>query len=114
MRDGVQLAANIFLPSDSARFPVILVRTPYNKGDDLLPNYRFFVDHGYGMVVQDVRGRYESEGTFDSFTQEPGDGDDTLNWIARQPWSDGKIGMLGGSAEQSAFEGHCTGSFRLR
>jgi len=97
MRDGVQLAANIFLPSDSARFPVILVRTPYNKGDDLLPNYRFFVDHGYGMVVQDVRGRYESEGTFDSFTQEPGDGDDTLNWIARQPWSDGKIGMLGGS-----------------
>jgi uncharacterized protein len=97
MRDGVQLAANIFLPSDSARFPVILVRTPYNKGDDLLPSYRFFVDHGYGMVVQDVRGRYESEGTFDSFTQEPGDGDDTLNWIARQPWSDGKIGMLGGS-----------------
>jgi putative CocE/NonD family hydrolase len=97
MRDGVQLAANIFLPSDTARFPVILVRTPYNKGDDLLPNYRFFVDHGYAMVVQDVRGRYESEGTFDSFTQEPGDGDDTLNWIARQPWSDGKIGMLGGS-----------------
>jgi putative CocE/NonD family hydrolase len=97
MRDGVRLAANIFLPSDSAHFPVILVRTPYNKGDDLLPGYRFFVVHGYAMVVQDVRGRYESEGTFDSFTQEPGDGDDTLNWIARQPWSDGKIGMLGGS-----------------
>ena len=96
MRDGVQLAANIFLPSELNRFPVILVRTPYNKGVELTPNYRFFVEHGYAMVVQDVRGRHESEGIFDLFTQEPKDGDDTLNWIARQPWSDGKIGMLGG------------------
>jgi putative CocE/NonD family hydrolase len=97
MRDGVQLAANIFLPSDSARFPVILVRTPYDKGVDLTPNYRAFVEHGYGMVVEDVRGRSESDGTFDPFGQEPKDGDDTLNWIAGQSWSDGKIGMLGGS-----------------
>ncbi len=77
------------------------------------------------MVVEDVRGRYESEARFDPFTQEPRDGDDTLNWIARQPWSDGKIGMLGGSylgivqwkaalAEQSPFEGHRAGGFRLR
>ena len=49
------------------------------------------------MVVQDVRGRYESEGAFDPLRQEAPDGDDTLNWIARQPWSDGKIGMIGGS-----------------
>jgi uncharacterized protein len=97
MRDGVQLSANIFLPSDTARFPVILVRTPYNKGEELTPNYRFFVEHGYAMVVEDVRGRYESEGIFDPLGQEPRDGDDTLNWIARQSWSDGKIGMLGGS-----------------
>jgi putative CocE/NonD family hydrolase len=97
MRDGIRLAANIFLPSDSARFPTILVRTPYNKGDDLLPNYKFFVEHGYAMVVEDVRGRYESEGAFDPLMQEPKDGDDTLNWIARQSWSDGKIGMIGGS-----------------
>ena len=97
MHDGVQLAANIFLPSESGRFPILLVRTPYNKGEDLLPNFRFFVEHGYGMVVEDVRGRYESEGTFDPFTKEPKDGDDTLNWIAGQSWSDGKIGMLGGS-----------------
>jgi len=97
MRDGVQLAANIFLPSEAGRFPILLVRTPYSKGDDLTPNFRFFVENGYGMVVEDVRGRYESEGTFDSFMQEPKDGDDTLNWIARQSWSDGKIGMLGGS-----------------
>ena len=97
MRDGVHLAANIFLPSDTARVPVILVRTPYSKGDSLTPNYRAFVEHGYAMVVEDARGRYESEGVFDPFGQEPKDGDDTLNWIARQPWSDGKIGMLGGS-----------------
>jgi len=97
MRDGVQLAANIFLPSETGRFPILLVRTPYSKGGDLNPTYRLFVENGYGMVVEDVRGRYESDGTFDPFTQEPKDGDDTLNWIARQSWSDGKIGMLGGS-----------------
>ena len=97
MQDGIRLAANIFLPSESGRFPAILVRTPYNKGDDLTPNFRAFVDHGYAMVVEDARGRYESEGVFDPFGHEPKDGNDTLNWIAQQPWSDGKIGMLGGS-----------------
>ena len=97
MRDGIELAANIFLPSDSTRFPAILVRTPYSKGDDLATTFRPFVDHGYAMVVEDVRGRYESDGVFDPLMQEPKDGDDTLNWIARQTWSDGKIGMIGGS-----------------
>src|SRR5207248_11273399 len=93
----VQLAANLFLPPEITRFPTILVRTPYNKGVDLTANYRAFVEHGYAMVIEDVRGRYDSEGTFDALGQEPKDGDDTLNWIARQPWSDGRIGMLGGS-----------------
>lgn len=97
MRDGVELAANIFLPSESMRFPVILVRTPYSKGVDLAPTFRPFLNHGYAMVVEDVRGRYESGGSFDPLSEEPGDPDDTLNWIARQPWSDGKIGMIGGS-----------------
>ena len=97
MRDGVRLAANVFLPSEPRRLPVILERTPYGKGADITPNYQFFVDHGYAVVVEDVRGRYESEGTFQPLRQEPSDGDDTLNWIARQPWSDGKIGMIGGS-----------------
>jgi putative CocE/NonD family hydrolase len=97
MQDGMRLAANIFLPAESGRYPTILVRTPYDKGDDLPPHFRVFVDHGYAMVVEDARGRYESEGVFDPFGQEPKDGNDTLNWIARQPWSDGKIGMLGGS-----------------
>jgi putative CocE/NonD family hydrolase len=97
MRDGVRLAANVFVPSEHSRLPVILERTPYNKGAEITPNYQFWVDHGYAVVVQDVRGRYESEGSFEPLRQEPSDGDDTLNWIARQPWSDGKIGMIGGS-----------------
>jgi uncharacterized protein len=97
MRDGVKLSTNIFLPSDHGRFPTILERTPYNKGADITPLYQFFVENGYAVVAQDVRGRYESEGVFQPLRQEPGDGDDTLNWIARQPWSDGKAGMIGGS-----------------
>jgi hypothetical protein len=97
MRDGVRLYANVFLPSEHARVPAILVRTPYGKHDELPPNYRALVDHGFAMMIEDVRGRYESEGEFEPLTQEPADGDDTLNWMARQPWCDGKIGMTGGS-----------------
>ena len=97
MRDGVRLAATVYLPSEHTRLPVLLERTPYGKGTEITPNYQAFVDHGYAVVVQDVRGRYESEGVFQPLRQEPADGDDTLNWIARQPWSDGKIGMIGGS-----------------
>jgi putative CocE/NonD family hydrolase len=97
MRDGVRLSANVFLPSEHARVPAILVRTPYGKGADITPNYQAFVEHGYAVVVEDVRGRYESEGAFQPLHQEPSDGDDTLNWIARQTWSDGKVGMMGGS-----------------
>jgi putative CocE/NonD family hydrolase len=97
MRDGVRLFANVFLPPSHPRVPAILVRTPYGKGADITPNYEAFVRHGYAVVIEDVRGRYESEGVFEPLTQEPADGEDTLNWVARQPWSNGKIGMLGGS-----------------
>jgi uncharacterized protein len=99
MRDGVRLAANVFLPTEHehARLPVILERTPYGKATELTPNYQAFVDHGYAVVLQDVRGRSESGGYFDPLRQEPADGDDTISWIARQPWSDGKVGMIGGS-----------------
>jgi putative CocE/NonD family hydrolase len=97
MRDGVRLAANVYLPAETKRLPAILERTPYGKGSEITPNFQAFVDRGYAVVVQDVRGRYESEGVFHPLHQEPNDGDDTLNWIARQPWCDGKIGMIGGS-----------------
>ncbi len=103
MRDGVRLSANIFRPhgTDAAgtrRYPTILLRTPYGKGDAITPAYQSFVNHGYAVVVQDVRGRYRSGGTFEPVhNQEIDDGDDTLNWIARQSWSDGGVGMYGGS-----------------
>ena len=97
MRDSVRLSANVFRPQAPGRYPTILVRTPYGKGSAISPNYAPFVERGYAVVVQDVRGRYASEGVFRPLEQEPADGGDTLDWIARQPWSDGKIGMLGGS-----------------
>jgi uncharacterized protein len=97
MRDGVRLSTNVFLPAGHAQVPAILVRTPYGKGSGLIPNYQAFVDRGYAVIVQDVRGRYDSEGTFEPLLQEPRDGDDTINWIARQSWSNGKVGMIGGS-----------------
>ena len=70
MRDGVRLGANMFRPGTTGRFPAILVRTPYNKGDAITPNYQSFVNHGYAVVVQDVRGRYESDGEFEPLNQE--------------------------------------------
>lgn len=97
MRDGVRLSTNIFRPSATGRWPVLLARTPYGKGSDITLNYRAFVEHGYAVVVQDVRGRHDSEGVFRPLDQEGPDGEDTLYWIAHQPWCDGKIGMMGGS-----------------
>jgi hypothetical protein len=97
MRDGVRLSANVFRPAEEERFPTLLVRTPYGKGSDLSSTYRPFVEHGYAVVIEDVRGRHDSEGQFDPLHQEGNDGYDTLNWIAEQPWSNGRAGMLGGS-----------------
>jgi putative CocE/NonD family hydrolase len=97
MRDGVRLCASIALPQETARFPAILIRTPYNKGPEVGPAYLSFVDRGYAVMIQDVRGRYHSGGVFDPLEQEADDGEDTLSWIARQPWSDGSVGMIGGS-----------------
>jgi putative CocE/NonD family hydrolase len=97
MRDGVRLDTNVFTPDTLARYPAILIRTPYGKGSELLPGYKPFVDRGYVVVVQDVRGRYASEGVFDPLEQEGPDGYDTLTWIGQQPWSNAKVGMAGGS-----------------
>lgn len=97
MRDGAHLDTNVFRPSGGGKYPAILIRTPYGKGEDNLPGYDFFVGRGYAVVTQDVRGRYASEGAFDGLDQEGPDGYDTLTWIARQPWSNGKVAMSGGS-----------------
>ncbi len=97
MRDGAKLSASVYKPAGRGRLPVLLVRTPYGKGIDLLPGYDMFIESGYAVVIQDVRGRGQSDGKFQPLEQEVNDGNDTLNWIAGQSWSDGRIGMLGGS-----------------
>lgn len=97
MRDGVELCAHVFRPAGAGRCPTLLVRTPYNKGADITPNYRAFAERGYAVVVQDVRGRFDSEGAFNPLYQETPDGEDTLKWIIAQPWSNGNVGMFGGS-----------------
>lgn len=97
MRDGVKLAATVLLPGDvQTDLPTVLVRTPYGKESDV-PNYYRYVQRGYAVVVQDVRGRNHSEGAWMPNCNEVEDGDDTLNWIAAQPWSNGKVGVIGGS-----------------
>ncbi|MFB3776794.1 MAG: CocE/NonD family hydrolase [Bryobacteraceae bacterium] len=97
MRDGVALSTNVFRPKGGERLSTILVRTPYGKGTSLAATYRLFYESGYAVVVQDVRGRGASEGMFRPLTQEVNDGHDTIDWIASQRWSDGKVGMVGGS-----------------
>lgn len=99
MRDGVLLAADVYLPADSdGPFPVMLVRTAYGRrliDEQVLPQQ--WVDRGFAVVAQDVRGRWDSEGTFYPFVHEASDGVDTLDWIADQPWCNGSIGMTGNS-----------------
>lgn len=96
-RDKEYLATDVYLPvTSSPKVPVVLIRTPYNKREDA-ERYYPFVQRGYGVVVQDVRGREDSTGEWISHYYEVEDGDDTLNWIAAQEWSNQKIGMTGGS-----------------
>ncbi|HEY6352476.1 MAG TPA: CocE/NonD family hydrolase [Candidatus Angelobacter sp.] len=102
MRDGVKLATDVYRPAqngapDPGRFPSLLIRTPYTRSYEQEGNAAFFVPRGYVLVVQSIRGRYGSEGHWRLFRDDPPDGFDTAAWIASQPWSDGSIGMLGGS-----------------
>jgi uncharacterized protein len=105
MRDGVKLSADVYLPArngapQAGRFPVLVCRTPYGKtpttssprdaGD-------YFARRGYAVVIQDCRGRYDSQGKFYIDVNEGPDGYDTVEWAARQPWSNGKVGTYGAS-----------------
>jgi len=97
MRDGVILRADVLLPAESGRFPTLVYRTPYNK-ESALRDHKTFekaVARGYAVVVQDVRGRYASDGEFNAYWNEGNDGYDTIEWAARQPWSDGNVGTFG-------------------
>jgi len=102
MRDGVKLLTDVYLPEGDGPFPVILSRVPYGTQSDYIFQPRmgeFFTDHGYVYVSQNVRGRFGSEGRFTGFTidQEIPDGYDTVEWIVKQPWSNGKVGAMGES-----------------
>lgn len=98
MRDGVKLYADVYRPRNEGQYPVIVVRTPYGvQRDGVHQTMIRFAQHSYAVVVQDVRGRYESKGEWQPFRNEARDGYDTIEWAARQPWSNGKVATQGGS-----------------
>ena len=97
MRDGVVLRADVWRPQGSGPFPVLVYRTPYGKSA-AQTEYRTFakaVARGYAVVMQDVRGRFASDGDFEPYRQEGHDGYDTIEWAATQSWSSGLIGTFG-------------------
>ncbi len=96
MRDGVTLRADIYRPQVDGKFPVLLQRTPYNKDNGIGFGIKAAA-RGYVVIFQDVRGRYSSEGEWYTFKNEPNDGYDTVEWAAALPYSDGRVGMFGGS-----------------
>src|SRR5256884_1460013 len=96
MRDGVTLRADIFRPKVEGKFPVLLVRTPYDKTGTINFGLKAAA-RGYVVIAQDVRGRFESEGEWYTFKHESQDGYDTVEWAAGLPGSNGKVGMFGGS-----------------
>lgn len=126
MRDGVNLYADLYRPRKEGRYPVIVVRTPYGvQRDGVHQTMIRFAQHGYAVVVQDVRGRYESEGVWEPFRNEANDGYDAIQWAARQPWSNGKaagtqappnlVAMFPAVASTNIYKNWITqgGAFRL-
>jgi hypothetical protein len=99
MRDTVVLAANVYLPAGQGPFPTILLRTPYIKDNVREPlTAQKYVEAGYAWVDQDTRGKGHSKGVYQAFATDIEDGYDTVEWVAKQPWSNGKIGIMGTSA----------------
>jgi len=106
MRDGVTLATDVYLPADTGRrsargpFPVVLIRMPYGIREPYayMPAVgRHWARKGYACAIQDVRGKFGSEGEWDPLVHEVDDGYDTIEWIVHQPWCNGRVGMTGES-----------------
>ncbi|HET6929708.1 MAG TPA: CocE/NonD family hydrolase [Candidatus Acidoferrum sp.] len=97
MRDGTLLRADVWLPPQKGRFPTLVYRTPYGKEDapKEWTTFQKLPQRGYAVVIQDVRGRYASDGEFVPYQNEGKDGYDTIEWAAQQPWSDGNVGTFG-------------------
>ncbi|HYW18216.1 MAG TPA: CocE/NonD family hydrolase [Nodularia sp. (in: cyanobacteria)] len=97
-RDGIRLDADIYRPEAEEEFPVLLMRQPYGRAIASTVVYAhplWYATQGYIVVIQDVRGRGTSEGEFQLFTHEIADGEDSVNWAAKLPGSNGKVGMYG-------------------
>lgn len=104
MRDGVKLATDIYRPASASgapladRLPILLQRTPYNKeGEGAVKQAKYFAGHGYVVALQDERGAYGSEGVQSKYTGYAKDGYDTIEWLAKLPYTDGQVGMWGTS-----------------
>ena len=102
MRDGVRLSTDLYFPEGAeGKLPIIMLRTPYGKDQRWYNAYPYrgmlplLVQQGYIVVVQDTRGRFESEGRYRAMYSDRRDGYDTVEWLIDQPWSDGKIGTFG-------------------
>lgn len=105
MRDGTKLTSDLWLPAGTGKFPVITIRTPYGRRADWLDGKgigEYFASRGYAVLVQDVRGTGDSEGTFAFLFQEASDGYDTIEWSAAQPWANGRIASMGASYSGAA------------
>lgn len=103
LRDGAVTYADVYRPLDGPPAPVVLVRTPYDKEVSMaavgvLPGWLKLAERGYAVVVQDVCGRFSSEGVFYPFANEGADGHDSVTWAAGQAWSDGRVGIVGASS----------------
>ena len=101
MRDGVKLSSDLYLPDAEGKFPVLVTRSPYMTVEGFQKRFseeaKFFAKQGYVFVIQDCRGKNDSEGTFRPFFDDPTDGFDTLTWCTKQEWSNGKLGTIGAS-----------------
>ncbi|MEU1166455.1 CocE/NonD family hydrolase [Streptomyces sp. NPDC005921] len=100
MRDGVELATDVYLPDDAGIHSAILVRTCYDKSSRytaLAFEAEYYRSRGYAFVTQDVRGKFRSGGETLPYAYDVADGYDTAEWITRQPWSNGRIGVTGQS-----------------
>src|SRR6202047_3090079 len=97
MRDGVVLRADVMSPGEGGRVPVLVYRTPYSKdaAQQEYVTFKHAAERGYAVVIQDVRGRYHSDGDFRPYENEGRDGYDTIEWAASQPWANGSVGTFG-------------------
>lgn len=98
MVDGANLHTEVHLPAGDEPVPALLMRTPYGAHDAqraLYAHPSWYARHGFAVVVQDVRGRWSSEGEFEPFRHEAADGEATVSWVSEQPWCDGQVGMYG-------------------